>query len=118
VTARSPANRRQEVLQIAVGAATETAMVHMNEPSVHRLRIPDDAANHNYRLTLSMHPFDSEEWLPLLNEQGGDTGDMVILTLIPVVGDWDPLTRIAYHANNVSPGDSSSVTCADSLPCC
>ena len=54
-------------------------------PSVHRLRIPDDAADHNYRLTLSMHPFGSEEWLPVLNEQGQVTGDMVILTLIPVV---------------------------------
>jgi hypothetical protein len=54
-------------------------------PSVHRLRIPDDAADNNYRLTLSMHPFDSEEWLPILNDQGEDTGDVVILTLIPVV---------------------------------
>jgi hypothetical protein len=54
-------------------------------PSVHRLRIPDDAADHNYRLTLSMHPFGSEEWLPVLNEQGQVTGDLVILTLIPVV---------------------------------
>ena len=56
-------------------------------PSVHRLRIPDDAADHNYRLTLSMHPFGSEEWLPVLNEQGQVTGDMVILTLIPVVNE-------------------------------
>jgi len=54
-------------------------------PSVHRLRIPDDADDHPYRLTLSMHPFESEEWLPILNEQGEDTGDVVILTLIPVV---------------------------------
>ena len=54
-------------------------------PSVHRLRIPDDAADHNYRLTLSIHPFGSEEWLPMLNEQGQVTGDLVILTLIPVV---------------------------------
>jgi len=56
-------------------------------PSVHRLRIPDDAADHNYRLTLSMHPFGSEEWLPVLNEQGQVTGDLVILTLIPVVNE-------------------------------
>jgi hypothetical protein len=84
VTARSPANRRQEVLQKAVGAAAEIAMVHMNEPSVHRLRFRDDAANHNYWLTFCIHPFESEEWLPLLNEQGGDTGDAVILTLIRV----------------------------------
>jgi len=54
-------------------------------PSVHRLRIPDGAADHNYRLTLSMHPFGSEEWLPVLNERGEVTGDLVILTLIPVV---------------------------------
>jgi hypothetical protein len=53
-------------------------------PSVHRLRIPDDAVDHNYRLTLSMHPFGSEGWLPVLDEQGRVTGDMVILTLIPV----------------------------------
>jgi len=56
-------------------------------PSVHRLRIPDDADDHNYRLTLSVHPFESEEWLPILDEQGRDTGDIVILTLIPVVED-------------------------------
>ena len=56
-------------------------------PSVHRLRIPDDAENHPYRLTLSMHPFDSEEWLPILNEQGQVTGDIVILTLISVVDE-------------------------------
>jgi hypothetical protein len=55
-------------------------------PSVHRLRIPEDAADANYRLTLSMHPFDSEEWLPVLNEEGQVTGDIVILTLIPVGG--------------------------------
>ena len=36
-------------------------------------------------LTLSKHAFDSEEWLPVLNEEGQVTGDMVILTLIPVV---------------------------------
>ncbi|HUW09314.1 MAG TPA: hypothetical protein VM537_06255, partial [Anaerolineae bacterium] len=54
-------------------------------PSVHRLRIPQDADDHPYRLTLSMHPFESEEWLPILNEQGQVTGDIVILTLIPVV---------------------------------
>jgi 4-amino-4-deoxy-L-arabinose transferase-like glycosyltransferase len=53
-------------------------------PSVHRLRIPDDAADANYRLTLSMHPFGSEEWLPVLDAQGRVTGDLVILTLIPV----------------------------------
>jgi hypothetical protein len=63
-------------------------MVHMNEPSVHRLRFPGDAADHNYRLTLSMRPFDSEEWLPILNDQGEDTGDMVIPTLIPAVSPW------------------------------
>ncbi len=56
-------------------------------PSVHRLRIPVDAAKHPYRLTLSMHPFDSEEWLPILDEQGRDTGDIVILTLISVVDE-------------------------------
>ena len=56
-------------------------------PSVHRLRIPDDAEKHPYRLTLSMHPFDSEEWLPILNEQGQVTGDIVILTLISVVDE-------------------------------
>jgi len=56
-------------------------------PSVHRLRIPDDADDHPYRLTLSMHPFESEEWLPILNEQGQVTGDIVILTLIPVVNE-------------------------------
>jgi 4-amino-4-deoxy-L-arabinose transferase-like glycosyltransferase len=56
-------------------------------PSVHRLRIPDDAADHNYRLTLSMHPFGSEEWLPVLDAQGQVTGDLVILTLIPVVNE-------------------------------
>jgi hypothetical protein len=54
-------------------------------PSEHRLTIPDDADPHRYRLTLSMHPFDSEEWLPVLNEEGQVTGDIVILTLIPVV---------------------------------
>ncbi len=54
-------------------------------PSVHRLKIPEDAQEHRYRLTLSMHPFESEEWLPVLNEQGQVTGDIVILTLIPVV---------------------------------
>ena len=54
---------------------------------MHRLRIPDDADDHNYRLTLSMHPFESEEWLPILDGQGRDTGDIVILTLIPVVED-------------------------------
>jgi 4-amino-4-deoxy-L-arabinose transferase-like glycosyltransferase len=59
-------------------------------PSEHRLSIPEDAAAHRYRLTLSMHPFDSEEWLPVLNEEGEVTGDIVILTLIPVVaGDQD-----------------------------
>ena len=52
---------------------------------MHRLRIPDDADDHNCRLTLSMHPFESEAWLPILDEQGQDTGDIVILTLIPVV---------------------------------
>jgi hypothetical protein len=56
-------------------------------PSVHRLRIPEDAADANYRLTLSMHPFGSEEWLPVLNEQGQVTGDTVILTLILVVAE-------------------------------
>jgi 4-amino-4-deoxy-L-arabinose transferase-like glycosyltransferase len=56
-------------------------------PSVHRLKIPDDAVEHRYRLTLSMHPFESEKWLPILNEQGQDTGDIVILTLIPVVAE-------------------------------
>ncbi len=56
-------------------------------PSVHRLRIPEDAAQHRYRLTLSVHPFESEDWLPILNEQGQDTGDIVILTLIPVVAE-------------------------------
>ena len=54
-------------------------------PSLHRLKIPDDAQQHRYRLTMSMHPFDSLDWLPLLDEQGQDTGDIVILTLIPVV---------------------------------
>jgi 4-amino-4-deoxy-L-arabinose transferase-like glycosyltransferase len=54
-------------------------------PSVHRLRIPDDADPARYRLTLSMHPFDSEEWLPVLNEEGEVTGDIVILTLVSVV---------------------------------
>jgi 4-amino-4-deoxy-L-arabinose transferase-like glycosyltransferase len=54
-------------------------------PSEHRLTIPDHADPHRYRLTLSMHPFDSEEWLPVLNEQGQVTGDIVILTLIPVI---------------------------------
>jgi hypothetical protein len=54
-------------------------------PSVHRLRIPQDAVDRNYRLTLSMRPFGSEEWLPVLNEQGQVTGDIVILTLIRVV---------------------------------
>ncbi|NIN63294.1 MAG: hypothetical protein GTO63_00965, partial [Anaerolineae bacterium] len=44
-------------------------------PSVHRLRIPEDAAQHRYRLTLSVHPFESEDWLPILNEQDQDTGD-------------------------------------------
>lgn len=58
-------------------------------PSVHRLRIPDDATKHRYRLTLSMHPFENEEWLPVLNEQGQVTGDIVILTLIPVVEEWE-----------------------------
>ncbi len=52
---------------------------------LHRLRIPEDAAEANYRLTLSIHPFDSQEWLPVLNEQGQVTGDTVILTLIHVV---------------------------------
>jgi 4-amino-4-deoxy-L-arabinose transferase-like glycosyltransferase len=52
--------------------------------SLHRLKIPDDAPGHRYRLTLSMHPFDSVDWLPVLNEQGEVTGDIVILTLIPV----------------------------------
>jgi hypothetical protein len=56
-------------------------------PSVHRLRIPDDAAEANYRLTLSVHPFGSEEWLPVLNEEGQVTGDTVILTLVPVLGE-------------------------------
>ena len=56
-------------------------------PSVHRLRIPGDAEKHPYRLTLSMHPFDSEEWLPILNEQGQVTGDIVILRLISVVDE-------------------------------
>jgi len=56
-------------------------------PSVHRLRIPDDAAEANYRLILSLHPFGSEEWLPVLNEQGQVTGDLVILTLIPVTNE-------------------------------
>jgi 4-amino-4-deoxy-L-arabinose transferase-like glycosyltransferase len=56
-------------------------------PSVHRLKIPEDAQEHRYRLTLSTHPFESEEWLPVLNEQGQVTGDIVILTLIPVVED-------------------------------
>jgi len=55
--------------------------------SVHRLRIPEDAPEHRCRLTLSMHPFGSEEWLPVLNEEGQVTGDMVILTLIPVVNE-------------------------------
>jgi hypothetical protein len=32
-----------------------------------------------------MHPFDSEEWLPVLNAEGQVTGDIVILTLFPVV---------------------------------
>jgi hypothetical protein len=31
-----------------------------------------------------MHPFDSEEWLPILDKEGQVTGDIVILTLIPV----------------------------------
>ena len=31
-----------------------------------------------------MHPFNGEEWLPVLDEHGQDTGDIVILTLIPV----------------------------------
>lgn len=53
-------------------------------PSVHRLEIPDDAPEHRYRLILSMHPLESEEWLPVLNVEGGVTGDIVILTLIPV----------------------------------
>lgn len=54
-------------------------------PSVHRLQVPDDASGARYRLTLSMRPFESEDWLPVLNEQGQFTGDIVILTLIPVV---------------------------------
>ena len=32
-----------------------------------------------------MDPFDSEEWLPVLNEEGQVTGDAVFLTLISVV---------------------------------
>ncbi len=56
-------------------------------PSVHRLKIPDDATEARYRLTLSMHPFNSQEWLPVLNERGEVTGDLVILTLIPVVAE-------------------------------
>jgi hypothetical protein len=54
-------------------------------PSLHRLKIPDDAEQARYRLILSMHPFDSLDWLPVLNEHGQVTGDIVILTLIPVV---------------------------------
>ncbi|MGB3903489.1 MAG: hypothetical protein WBB22_01060, partial [Anaerolineae bacterium] len=53
-------------------------------PSVHRLSIPDDTSEARYRLILSMHPFDSLSWLPVLNEEGEVTGDIVILTLIPV----------------------------------
>jgi hypothetical protein len=49
----------------------------------HRLSIPDEASAHRYRLILSVYPFDSEEWLPVLNEEGQVTGDIVILTLIP-----------------------------------
>ena len=39
------------------------------------------------RLTLSGRHFDGDEWLPILNEQGEDTGESVILTLTPVVED-------------------------------
>jgi 4-amino-4-deoxy-L-arabinose transferase-like glycosyltransferase len=55
-------------------------------PSVHRFKIPEDALAARYRLILSMHPLDSLDWLPVLNEQGQFTGDIVILTLIPVAG--------------------------------
>jgi 4-amino-4-deoxy-L-arabinose transferase-like glycosyltransferase len=71
-------------------------------PSVHRLRIPEDAVDANYRLTLSMHPFDSEEWLPVLNEEGQVTGDIVILTLIPVVaGDQEMSVLTALTASRL-----------------
>ena len=36
-------------------------------------------------LTCSMQHFDSEEWLPILDEEGQDTGDIVILTLMSAV---------------------------------
>ncbi len=47
-------------------------------PALHRLKMPDDTAAHWYRLTLSMYPFDSGDCLPVLNEQGQVTGDIVI----------------------------------------
>ena len=39
---------------------------------------------HLNRLTLSMHPLGSDDWLPLLNEKGQLTGDREILALIQV----------------------------------
>jgi len=36
-------------------------------------------------VSLSEHPFGSLDWLPVLNEEGQVTGDIVILTLKPVV---------------------------------
>ncbi len=56
-------------------------------PSAHRFRIPDDAPERSYRLMLSMHPFGSLDWLPVLDAQGQDSGDIVILALVPVVGE-------------------------------
>ena len=41
----------------------------------------------NHWQTLSRHPFDSEEWLYVLDGQGQDTGDIVTLTLISVVDE-------------------------------
>lgn len=42
-----------------------------------------------YGLTLSTPPFDSLDWLPVLNEQREVTGDIVILTLIPLARKWN-----------------------------
>jgi hypothetical protein len=56
-------------------------------PSVHRFAIPDNAEEARYRLILSVRPFDRLDWLPVLNERGQVTGDIVILTLIPVLSE-------------------------------
>ena len=37
--------------------------------------------------TCRTQQFDGEEWLLILDEQGQGTGDIVILTLIPVVDE-------------------------------